>query len=68
MTTWYLFAQPVRACSEQCGRVERNVAYPVDVNSFRREGTDGSHHFQSLGFRAKLFPDAVEIKVESCIC
>ena len=44
-----------------------SVTYPVDVNSFRREGTHGFHHFQSLGFLAKLFPDAVEIKVESYI-
>lgn len=43
----------------------RALAYPSDVNSLRRVGTDGCHHFQSAGFLANVLPDAFVINVES---
>lgn len=43
----------------------RALAYPSDVNSLRRVGTDGCHHFQSVGFLANVLPDALVINVES---
>lgn len=45
--------------------VDYQVAYPSEFSSFTLDGTQGCHHFQSDELLGNVFPEAVEVNVES---